>query len=56
MGLKVYKSTNQVEGVIAVACSVESEEYCDERVVGWYILISNLGSVGGLFLRSGVDE
>ena len=40
MGLKIDKFTYQVEGVIALACSVESEEYCDEEVVGWYILIS----------------
>ena len=26
LGLKIYKLTNQVEGVIALACSVEVEE------------------------------
>ena len=42
--LKMYKLTNQVEDVIALACSVESEDFCEAEVVGLFILISNLGS------------
>ena len=48
LGLTIYKLTDQVEGVIALAGSVESEEYCDEDVVGWHILVPILGSVGEL--------
>ena len=35
LGLKIYKLTNQVEGVIALASSVGSEENCEAEVVGW---------------------
>ena len=37
LGLKIYKLTNQVEGLIALACSVESEEFRGAEVVGSYI-------------------
>ena len=47
-GLKSYRLTNQAEGVMAFAWSLEIVEYCEEEVVfGWYILIPNLCSVEG---------
>ena len=34
LGLKIYKLTNQVECVIALACSVEVEEDWGEEILG----------------------
>ena len=34
VGLKLHKITNQVQGVIALACSVVNEEFCEAEVVG----------------------
>ena len=34
LGLEIYKLTNQVEGVIALACSVEVKENWDEEILG----------------------
>ena len=34
LGLKIYRLTNQVEGVIALACSEEVEEDWGEEILG----------------------
>ena len=45
-GLKIYRLTNQVEGVKAFLWSLEIIEYCEEvEVFGWYSVISSLGSM-----------
>ena len=55
LGLKRNKLTNQVEGVRALACSVEVEKDWGNGGLGWYMFISKWVCEGELLWMGGVD-